>query len=55
MVEALRTDSSVRQICEVLGFTRSTLYYAPKSTPSEEVLRAEIETLALQNIVNLLL
>ena len=48
MIEALRTDYSARQICEVLGFHRSTLYYAPKSDPSEEVLRAEIETLALR-------
>ena len=48
MIEALRTDYSVRQICEVLGFHRSNLYYAPKSDPSEEVLRAEIETLALR-------
>ena len=48
MVEALRTDYSMRQICEVLGFHRSNLYYAPKSDPSEEVLRAEIEKLALQ-------
>ena len=48
MVEALRTDYSMRQICEVLGFHRSNLYYAPKSDPSEEVLRAEIEKLALR-------
>ncbi len=48
IVEALRTDYSVRQICEVLGFTRSTLYYQPKQDPSEVVLRAEIETLALR-------
>ncbi len=48
IVEALRTDYSVRQICEVLGFTRSNLYYAPKSNPYEEVLRSEIEKLALQ-------
>ncbi len=48
MVEALRTDYSMRQICEVLGFHRSNLYYAPKSDPSEEVLREEIETLALR-------
>ena len=48
MVEALRTDYSMRQICEVLGFHRSNLYYVPKSDPSEEVLRAEIEKLALQ-------
>ena len=48
MIEALRTDYSVRQICEVLGFHRSNLYYAPKSDPYEDVLRAEIETLALR-------
>ena len=48
IVEALRTDYSVRQICEVLGFTRSNLYYHPKQDPSEEVLRDEIETLALR-------
>ena len=48
LVEALRTDYSVRQICETLGFTRSTLYYQPKQDPSEEVLRDEIEMLALR-------
>ena len=48
IVEALRTDYSVRQICEVLGFTRSNLYYHPKQDPSEAVLRDEIETLALR-------
>ena len=48
IVEALRTDDSVRQIYEVLGFTRSTPYYHPKQDPSEVVLRAEIETLALR-------
>ena len=48
IVEALRTDYSVRQICEVLGFTRSTLYYHPKQDSSESVLRDEIETLALR-------
>ncbi len=48
MVEALRSDYSVRQICEVLGFTRSTLYYHPKQDASEAVLRDEIETLALR-------
>ena len=48
MVEALRTDHSVRQICETLGFTRSTLYYQPKSDPAEAGLQAEIERLSLQ-------
>ncbi|MDE0316702.1 MAG: transposase [Candidatus Poribacteria bacterium] len=31
MVEALRTDFSVRQICETLGFNRSNLYYHPQA------------------------
>ena len=48
MVEALRTDYSVRQICEMLGFTRSNLYYHPKQAPFEAVLREEIETLDLR-------
>ena len=39
-------DYSVREICEVLGFTRSNFYYQPKKDPSEDVLRAEIEQLA---------
>ena len=38
----------MRQICEVLGFTRSNLYYQPKQDPCEAVLRDEIETLALR-------
>ena len=48
MVEVLRTAYSVRQICEVLGFTRSNLYYHVKQDPSESRLRDEIETLALR-------
>ena len=36
----------MRQICETLDFNKSPLYYQPKSDPSEEVLREEIETLA---------
>ena len=48
IVEVLRTDYSVRQICEVLGFTRSNLYYHSKQDPSEAMLRDEIETLALR-------
>ena len=36
----------MRQICEVLGFNKITLYYQPKLDPSEEVLREEIEKLA---------
>ena len=46
MVEALQTDYSVRHICDVLGFNRSSLYYQPKSDPLEPVLRDEIEKLA---------
>ena len=46
LVETLRTDYSVRQICETLGFNKSTLYYQPKIDPCEEVLRTEIEQLA---------
>ena len=47
MVEALRTDFSVRQICETLGFNRSNLYYHPKQNPCEAGLRDEIEQLCL--------
>ena len=47
MVEALRRDFSVRQICETLGFTRSNLYYHPKQDPCEAGLRDEIEKLSL--------
>ena len=46
MVEALQTDYSVRQICEVLGFHRSGLYYQPTHAPFEQVLRDEIEKLS---------
>ena len=46
IVETLRPDFSVRQICEVLGINKSTLYYHSKNDPSEDVLREEIERLA---------
>ena len=36
----------MRQICETLGFHKSTFYYQPKIDPSEDVLRSEIQTLA---------
>ena len=36
----------MRQICEVLGFNKSTFYYQPRIDPSEDVLRAEIQRLA---------
>ena len=47
MIEALRTDFPVRQICETLGFNRSNLYYRPKQDPCEAGLRDEIEKLSL--------
>ena len=36
----------MRQICQTLGFNKSTFYYQPKSDASEDVLRAEIQRLA---------
>ena len=38
----------MRQICQALGFNKSTFYYQPKLDPSEDVLRAEIQRLAAQ-------
>ena len=49
IVEALRTDHSVRQICETLGFNKSSLYYQPKTDASEEGLRDEIQRLSAQH------
>ena len=46
MVEALHTEYSVRQICQVLGFNRSSLYYQSKTDPFEQRLRDEIEKLS---------
>ena len=46
IVEALRTEHSVRDICGVLGIPRSTLYYQPKLDSYEESLRTRIEQLA---------
>lgn len=46
MVEALHTEYSVRQICQVLGFNRSSLYYQSKTDPFEQQLRDEIEKLS---------
>ena len=36
----------MRQICETLGFNKSTFYYQPKIDASEDVLRTEIQQLA---------
>ena len=36
----------MRQICETLGFNKSTFYYQPRIDASEDVLRSEIQRLA---------
>ena len=46
LIAALQQEYSVREICETLGFNRSSFYYHPKEDPSEALLRAEIEKLA---------
>ena len=46
IVETLRADFSVRQICEVFGINKSTVYYQAKNNLSEVILREEIERLA---------
>ena len=46
LVETLRKEYSMRQICQTLGFNKSTFYYQPKSDASEDILRAEIQRLA---------
>ena len=42
----MRTDYSIRQICDTLGFNRSSLYYEPKKDPCEALLQQEIEMLS---------
>ena len=46
LISALQQEYSVREICETLGFNRSSFYYHPQEDPSEDALRSEIETLA---------
>ena len=46
LLSALHKEYAVREICQTLGFNRSSFYYQPREDPSEEVLRAEIEKLA---------
>ena len=46
IVQTLRTDYSMRQICDTLGFNRSSLYYEPKKDPCEAQLQQEIEMLS---------
>ena len=42
----MQTDYSMRQICDTLGFNRSSLYYEPKKDPCEALLQQEIEMLS---------
>ena len=47
IVSALQPEYSMQEICEALGFNRSSFYYHPQEDPSEvSVLRSEIEKLA---------
>ena len=46
LISALHKEYSVREVCETLGFNRSSFYYHPQEDPSEALLRSEIETLA---------
>jgi len=46
LISALRKEYSVREICQTLGFNRSSFYYHPQEDPSEDLLRSEIEKLA---------
>ena len=46
LISTLHKEYSVREICETLGFNRSSFYYHPQEDPSEELLRSEIEKLA---------
>ena len=46
LISALPKEYSVREICQTLGFNRSSFYYHPQEDPSEDLLRSEIEKLA---------
>ncbi len=46
LISALHKEYSVREICQTLGFNRSSFYYHPQEDPSEDALRAEIEKLS---------
>ena len=50
LISALQQEYSVREICETLGFNRSSFYYHPQEDASEELLRAEIEKLVPEGI-----
>ena len=46
LISALHKEYSVREICQTLGFNRSSFYYHLQEDPSEDQLRSEIEKLA---------
>ena len=46
LLSALHKEYSVREICETLGFNRSSFYYHPQEDPSEDLIRSKIEKLA---------
>ena len=46
LISALHKEYSVREICQTLGFNRSSFYYHPQEDPSEDLLRSEIEKLS---------
>ena len=46
LISALHKEYSVQEICQTLGFNRSSFYYHPQEDPSEDLLRSEIEKLA---------
>ena len=52
LIETLRKEYSMRQICQTLGFNKSTFYYQPRIDASEDALRAEIQRLAVSGGVS---
>ena len=50
LISALQQEYSVREICQTLGFNRSSFYYHPEEDLSEDVLRSEIEKLVPDSI-----
>ena len=46
LISALQQEYCVREICQTLGFNRSSFYYHPQEDPSEDLLRSEIEKFA---------
>ena len=46
LISVLHKEYSLQEMCETLGFNRSSFYYQPREDPSEDALRSEIEKLA---------